>query len=116
MQVRALFNLLLLLERTRGRDELNRTLIIENQRLRQTMNLNGCASRVSSHNPCGIHAVKCAERDGDPEAEIVDLLSSTSFARVWRGFDGCAHARAPQKSATFALQIVHRAIRFGTST
>ena len=44
--------------------ELNRTLINENQRLRQTMNQNRCAavqctSRVSSRSSCGLHACTC---------------------------------------------------------
>ena len=43
---------------------MNRTLTNEHQRLRHTMNLNGgaavqCTSRVSSHNPCGLHASTC---------------------------------------------------------
>ena len=47
-----------------GRDELNRTLINENRRLRQVKNLNGCASvqcasRVSSQNPCRLHGCNC---------------------------------------------------------
>ena len=35
-------------QRQRGRDELNRTLINENQRLGQTMNLNGCVLRCNA--------------------------------------------------------------------
>ena len=59
-----MFNFLWYPQRKRGRDGPNRTLITENQRLRQTMHLNGCAavqcsSRVSSHNPCGLHACTC---------------------------------------------------------
>ena len=47
-----------------GRDELGRTFVNENQRLRHTMNFHGCAamqctSRVPSHNLCGLHACTC---------------------------------------------------------
>ena len=101
-----------------GRDELNSTFINENQRLLQTLNLNCCAAvqctaRVSSHNP-RIHADNCAIQrpsatgagSENLRAEIVELLSSITFARVSRGFNGRAHARAPQKFATFAMKIV----------
>ena len=93
------------------------------------MKLNGCAavqctSRVASHNPCGVHAVNCAIQgpsatgtgSENPRAEIVDLRSSITFARVSKGVNGDAHARVTQNSATVDLQIVLWAIRFAASS
>ena len=60
-----MLNLWCLPQRKRSRDELHRTLTKENQRLRQAMNLNGCAamqctSRVPPYIPCGLHACTCS--------------------------------------------------------
>ena len=77
----------------------------------------------------GIHAVNCVNQSPsatgtgfeNPRAGIVDLLFSITIARVSTGFNGRAHARtsharAPQISATVALQIVHWAIEIATSS
>ena len=76
-----------------GRDELNRTLINEGQRLRQTMNLNGCAavqctSRVSSHTP-GVD-VSCAM----PGSSATGTGSEKPKGRG-RGLAGLRRPRAP---------------------
>ena len=82
----------------------------------------GAMHVTSSYNTCGVHAVDCAIQrpratgtgSENPKAEIVDLLSSITFALSSWGCHGRAGARAPQKLATFDLQIVHWAMRFDT--
>ena len=69
-----------------------------NQRLKQTMNLNGCAavqftSRVSLHNPCGIHAVHCAIQR--PCVTVTGSPRSTS--RESRGASTTARTREHHK-------------------
>ena len=105
-----MFDLLTIIDEI-GRDELNRTSINEDQRLRQTMNLNGCAavqctSRVSSDN-AGTDPVNCAMQSPsatemgseNPRAEIVDLLFSIPFARASWSFQ---RPRARTSTAKFS--------------
>ena len=86
----------------------------------------GVAMHVtSSYHTCGIHAINCAIQrpratgtgSENPKGRKRGLaLLDITFALVSWSCHSRAAAQAQQKLATFDLQIVHRAIRFDTSS